>query len=67
VLPCSKKERPQTLYHVYYVCTRVVTTFGRGDSCPKLLYSATFVVLLGHLVSSSVMYRVKTDFEGFAK
>jgi hypothetical protein len=50
---CSKKERPQTLYHVHYVCTRVVTTFGRGDSCPKLVYSATFVALLRHLVSSS--------------
>jgi hypothetical protein len=53
VLPCRKKERPQTLYHVHYVCTRVVTTFGRGDSCPNLVYSATFVALLRHLVSSS--------------
>jgi hypothetical protein len=52
-LPCSEKERPQTLYHVHYVCTRVVTTSGRGDSCPNLVYSATFVVLLRHPVSSS--------------
>jgi hypothetical protein len=61
VLPCSKKERPKTLYHVHYVCTRVVTTFGRGDSCPNLVYSATFVALLRHLVSSSDQF-----FEGFA-
>jgi hypothetical protein len=53
VLPCSKKERPQTLYHVHYVCTRVVTTSGRGDSCPNLVYSATFVALLRHLFSGS--------------
>jgi hypothetical protein len=41
---------------VHYICTRVVTTSGRRDSCPNPVYSAMFVVLLRHLVSSSACH-----------
>jgi hypothetical protein len=51
---CDQKTSPHALFNAHYVSARALATFRGGDICLVLVYKATFPMLFGPPVSSSV-------------